>query len=92
MILRPSPISTRDCVWDGTSNLFVADMSDLGHGFKFERVYDDACDIGLTLISHRTGKEIVFVFTGHIRNNEGELMGWELESLGSTFKMTIFND
>lgn len=71
MLLSPSPISTdRFTYCDG---VFVTEASGLGD-FLLGRVYDDACDVGLTLVSHRTGAKVVYALHGEKRNSEGELL------------------
>jgi hypothetical protein len=79
MILKPSPVSTRQFTRDPSDRLkFIAEISDLGKSFQFGRVYDDACDIGLTLISEWTGVETVFAIHEEIKDGEGDVTGWEL--------------
>ena len=58
MILRPPSISTESFTF--SDRRFVAEASDLGPDFRLGRVFDDACDEGFTLVSHRTGKDVVF--------------------------------
>lgn len=48
MILRPCPVSTDRFHWQPERRLFVGEYSDLN---GLGRVYDDACDLGLTLVS-----------------------------------------
>lgn len=94
MILTPMRVSTRHFIWFGPENKFVAEISDLGLNFKFERVYDDACDEGLTLVSHRTGDEIVFALNEELKDNDGDVIGWTLKPVSKNvnFTITIFND
>lgn len=77
MILKPAPISTSRFTYDKRNNRFIACASDLGPA-PFGRVFDDACDEGLTLVSARTGHEVVFVVQHEGRNADGELTYWEL--------------
>lgn len=95
MILKPAPVSTRrfSVAKDGT---LVAEISDLnGYG----RVYDDACDVGLTLVSHKTGRQIVFVVEHQERDREWELLFEDLLPADlrvrremPNLKVRIFND
>lgn len=86
MILQPYPhLSTDDFTF--TRGTFVAEDSTLfgplnAPGGLAKRglngmgqVYDDACDIGFTLVSGRTGKPAVFAFSGTDRV-EDEVAGW----------------
>lgn len=95
MILKPSPVSTRHFTNVPAENVLVAEMSDLG--VPFGRVFDDACDEGLTLVSHRTGREVVYAIQEEKRDAEGDLLYWELAPVGTgpTFRppnVRIFND
>jgi hypothetical protein len=88
--LRPAPVSTRQVLYDAQRRLFVADISDT-HGFG--RVYDDACDEGLTLVSHLTGKEVVFAVWNEARDGEGGVQYWLLRATdGSGLTLKLFND
>lgn len=93
MILKPSPVSTRRFTYLPEDKMFVAEASDLP---GFGRVYDDACDEGLTLVSHQTGTEVVFVVDYVERDREGDLLYRDLRpadprqrGLGT---VRIFND
>ena len=57
-------------------NIFVAEMSELPDGFRFEQVYPDACDAGFTMVGARTGQEIVFVMDATDKDREGDVAGW----------------
>lgn len=79
MILTPSPVSTSRFTYISARNEFVAEMSDLeANGVQFGRVYDDACDEGLTLVSHKTGTRVVFAVDGVERDAEGDIVAWTL--------------
>lgn len=73
MILRPTPVSTKRFTWCAAARVLVADASDLLDR-PYGRVYDDACDVGLTIVSHRTGREIVCVLIDRVKNTEGEVL------------------
>ena len=95
MILSPAPVSSRPFSYiDG---MLVADLSDLGRDFRFGRVWDDACDVGLTVISARTGRKVVYVIENEQRDREGELQYIELRP-ASRFEsddlpaVRLFND
>lgn len=75
MILRPAPVSTDRFTYIAARNEFVADASDLP---QLARVFDDACDVGLTLVSAKTGREVVFAVKHEERDREGDLLWLEL--------------
>lgn len=69
--LNPCPISISR--FTRTGNVFAADMSEVALG----RVYDDACDEGLTLVTD-TGRMVVMGIEREHRDREGELQYLEL--------------
>lgn len=73
MILKPTPIHSTAFTF--SKSTFVAEMSDLGNPLM-GRVYDDACDIGFSVISAKTGKHAVFAFESTDRDGEGEAVGF----------------
>ena len=92
-ILRPRIVSSRHFVM--SAGVACCDISDFGKGFDFERVYDDACDEGLTVHSEKTGFDVVFALENVVRDNENDVLYWELISVtpGNVgHKMKIFND
>lgn len=92
MILHPNPVTADRLTWMPESRQFVAEMSDIG---GFGQVYDDACDVGLTLVSRRPGyREIVFAVE-HEERREGDILYWDLEPVTggpASFTVRIFND
>lgn len=93
-VLKPAPVSSARFTWVPGDRLFVADASDLPREL-FGRVYDDACDVGLTLVSAKTGEEIVFAVDREKRDGEGDLLYWTLapaDGRDRGFKVRIFND
>jgi hypothetical protein len=86
--------------FDFKGGVFVAEISDLGH-FNFARLYDDACDAGLTLRSAKTGKLADFYVAKVNDDGDGELIGWTLKPTNEAIsrnpglkgvEMEIFND
>lgn len=62
---------------DATTKTFTVDISDLPRP-AFHRIYDDAADLGMTLVSAKTSKEAVFVIDREFHDVAGELQGWIL--------------
>lgn len=93
-ILRPRPVSTRLFSYDRRARVFTAESSDLGG--PLERVYDDAADVGLTLVSETTGVELVYRVMHHERDLEGELLWTDLEPVDPRRRglctVRLFND
>ena len=63
--------------------LYSIDASEATDGGKqplFGRAYDDSCDVGLALISHKTGQALKMVVVKEHRNRDNDVTHWELES------------
>lgn len=68
--------STRIMSYTAASRMFVVECSLLDQGGRLPidcQVYNDACDAGFTLVSHVTGREAIFTFKEHLRDEEGEV-------------------
>lgn len=97
MLLTPSKVSSS--LFSFKDDKFVAEVSELGktlnfRSFQFGRVFDDACDIGFTIVSEKTGKHAVFAMTNRLYDTE-ELQAWEFVCVTpglQYLKATIFND
>lgn len=87
-ILKPAPVNIAQFHYATNNKHFSADVSSTN---GLARVYDDACDTGLTVIG-ATGKEVVFVVTDEHRDVEGDLTHWDLRSTDGRFTMTLWND
>jgi hypothetical protein len=93
MLLKPSPICSSK--FSFKSNTFVTEVSGLSRRFSLERIYDDACDEGFTIISEKTGKGAVFALLTTERDREGDLVSWTFKCVtpGLThLKAVIYND
>lgn len=88
-VLMSTQSSTRQFSYDAATSTFSAEVSSTN---GLHRVYDDACDVGLTLVSSRTGREVVFVVTDEHRDGEGDVTHWTLRALGAPYRMTLWND
>lgn len=94
MLLHPNPVPATQFTWVPAERLFVAEASEVG---GFGRVWDDACDEGLTLISRHDASEVVFAIHHEQRDGEGDILYWDLrparlagQAVG--FAVRIFND
>ena len=96
-VLSPPTINTNRFSWHSAEKLFIAEASDLQ--LNLGRVYDDACDIGFSLESARTGDTLVCAETAHERDGEGDLLWTEFTPLNARgyptpelFTVRIVND
>lgn len=102
-VLSPSPVSSDRFTFvrsgapftDGGPKL-VAEMSDFGSGFNLGRVYDDACDVGLTVVSRRTGRRVVYAVQHEEYDREGDLLWIDLAPVDRRDRglpgVRLFND
>ena len=93
MLLRPAPVPIRQFTWLPAERLFVGEISST-HGLG--RVWDDSCDEGLTIVA-TSGNEVVFAVEKTLRNDEGEMTGWELRPAVRTgpnadLRLLLLND
>ena len=90
-------VSTAGFLYNKELNQFTVDISDLGHRFKFERIYSDACDIGLILVSEKTRNQVAFSLEEEVESGEGDTAYWKLSSnslkpILRDMTIIIFND
>ena len=74
--------------------LFVCEASDLTRGgsLSFGRLYDDACDVGLVLISHKTGLAHSFYLAATERDMDNDVRWWDLHNDEIPMRVRVFND
>lgn len=95
------PVSTRKFAYDKATHTFIAEVAELGPN-PWCRPYNDAIDMGIELISARTGHCATFVVNAEVRSEDGDIMYWMLIPLGITLArlntipsdttMIIYND
>jgi len=57
---------------------FCAEASDFGHGNLFQRIYDDACDVGFQVINPTTLNTILLIHSHEERTLDGmDVQYWE---------------
>lgn len=80
-LLRPTALPTNQTfmTYSGKTRTFIVDASDL-MGKEPSLVYNDACDGGYTLVSHKTGNEVVVAHKNTIMK-DGELVSWIYKSV-----------
>jgi hypothetical protein len=79
-------------VYEIFTKTFTSEASKLGHFFS--RIYDDAGDVGLTIISGRTQKECTFFLQSTHTNLNGDIESFEflpLDPVGGDTKVVVFN-
>lgn len=65
----------------------VAEISDLGAGNPFQRLYDDAADIGFALVNKKSGNVTRWTLSETLRDPiENEVSGWTLVPTPETLR------
>lgn len=90
--------------WHKESRCFSAELSDF-NGLSapeiFERLWNDSCDVGIKMISEKTGRKAWYYLKDEVRDREGDLQYYLLEPTEQTVKkfpqlknsnIKIFND
>lgn len=91
---NPVPSSLFTFTTDDGVQMLVSELSTVG---RLGRVYDDACDVGLTVVSQRTGRKVVYsVQREHRDAREGELLWLDLTPANPAERnlplVRLFND
>lgn len=95
--------NVNDFWFDRETGTFTAEASDLARiGSEiFHRLYDDACDIGITIVNDKTGRWADFFLYAIDKDQEGDIACWKLAPTYETkrripgatnLKVVIFND
>ena len=92
MLLAPTQVSTAQFTWVKSERLLVAEASDLS---DMSRVWDDACDVGYTIVSAHTGRTVVYAVHSDKRD-AGDLLYQDLRPVHQADQdlptVRIFND
>jgi hypothetical protein len=85
--------------YDSDSNAFSAWASELG-SYMFKQLYEDACDVGLEIVSCRTGAVSKFYLETEHVNDDNDITHWTLKPTTDTIRkfpllktatVTVFN-
>lgn len=86
--------------YDHDTNTFTAWASELGSRM-FGQLFEDACDVGLTIVSGRTGSISSFYISEEQRDDDNDISAWYLKPTNETVKrfpllkdatVVVFND
>ena len=97
MMLKPCPISSDCFSYHKTNKTFYAEASDFfgPRTLVPERVWDDAADLGFSIVNPRTGRHVVFSGEQIVNDPEGDIAYWEyvcVTPMLRDLKCKIFND
>ncbi len=67
-------INTNVLSWNQRDKTLVGELSSCGNNFRLSRIYQDACDVGIQLQSHRTGEVATFYLAEEKHDNENDLL------------------
>lgn len=71
-----TPVRLQIFTHDSSKQLFIAEASDIGDAQLFQRIYDDACDVGFMVCNPGTGQTILVTLFKETRDDEGEVINW----------------
>lgn len=74
-----------------TSTFGVTEASDLS-AVMYARVWNDAVDVGFNILSHRTGRSMLFTLTRENIDDNGDLVSQVFSNADGTIKVTVLND
>ena len=90
--------STEQFTYHKDDRMLTTFASDLSVGRLMGHLYDDACDYGFWLRSHKTGKIVACLYKETSVDPENDIRCWELETWdqhggdASGIKVLIWND
>lgn len=91
-VLRAVPVHRgslfRWCDQSGATDVSMLHYSCGGR--IYSQIYDDACDMGFYIESHRTGRWVLFTLAHTQKDREGDVLFWEFKSQ-SGVTVTVFN-
>ena len=103
--LQLNAYSTQGIALYPAQGLMVAEASDLGlrPGHVWEQLYDDACDVGIALRSHKTGVVTTWYLCegDTVKDADGDILWWVLKPTTETvrsaptlaaYRLKVFND
>lgn len=100
MKLNIAPISSDRFSFDAKTRLFTAEASDLQNQ-HLNPLYDDAADVGLVMVSSKTGKTVRYYMIHETRGAENEIESWDYYPTTESIRevpecqgtsVTVFND
>lgn len=98
--LRFESYDIANFTWDAHRRTFSAEASDLQLN-QFDRLYDDACDVGLAIGNPDTGRVATFYLAETDTDGEGDIRFWRLLPTAEALRLApglrgarviIFND
>lgn len=84
-------VSTASMSWLPKSRKLLSESSDFGHMTPY-MLYDDACDFGFWIKSHKTGKLEAFNYQNAERDQEGDIVLWNYHNARHNLTLVVYND
>lgn len=89
--MLPIPLRT----FTRSGGTLSADISDIDATCWMNRLYNDACDVGLAIRSETTGRVERFYHTNEERDREGDIVAWHFAATDLKCpiqRVVVFND
>lgn len=79
--------------WDAGGHMLSEEASTCGYT-RCQRLYDDACDIGIYIKNSKTGNLEAFYLSNVDTNEDNDVLAWKFSSVNTKLNVsvTIFND
>ena len=72
-----TPVSLSLFTHNSADKVFIAEASDIGDDQLFQRVYNDACDVGFNVVNVASGQSILVTLLKETQDDDGETVSWE---------------
>lgn len=72
-----TPVSLSLFTHNSTDKVFISEASDIGDDQLFQRVYNDACDVGFNVVNVASGQSILVTLLKETQDDDGETVSWE---------------
>ena len=86
MKLNLTPFPSNLFRWNKEEQCLIAEASEL-HNQHLQRMYDDACDVGLAVRSEKTGNVVEYALTEVDRDGEFEVLCWVYEPTDESVRL-----
>ena len=94
-------ISSEYFTFNKDTKTFSCDISDLNGKLRWCALYDDAADIGFSMMSESSGKVATFSLINEVTDKDGDVHYWEFHPIHESIeenpmlkdvKVFVFND
>lgn len=70
-------VNSSKFMYDKVKKRFIAEASEIN--FRLSRIYQDSADVGMFIVSNKTGQELRFYLT-QTEKREGDIIAWHFKA------------